>query len=270
MVLEGLESGAQGGLPARVGREQAKAAARWLRNSLGEPPEMAVVLGSGLSFAHEEPPVTTVSYQAIPHWRVGSVEGHPQMLGLAMFEGRLLAILQGRIHEYEGFDVSEVQLPIRSLGEWGVRKIVLTSASGAVSSDISVGTVVAADTVLDLHHLKSTGGPGKIPATDPDLAEALLDCLDTGGGLAEGAHASVPGPQYETPAELEVLSRAGVVTVSMSPASELRAAREAELEVAVLLVVTNAGTATHAQVLEASEAATEVLTRPLAALACLW
>jgi purine-nucleoside phosphorylase len=231
---------------------------------------MAVVLGSGLSFSYEEPPAATVSYKAIPHWPVGSVEGHPQILGLGMFEGRLLAILHGRVHEYEGFDVSQVQLPISTLGAWGVRKVALTSASGAVSSDVDVGRVVVADTVLDFHHLGSAGEPEELPATSSDLAASLLGSGDTSGGLAEGVHASVPGPQYETRAELEVLARAGVATVSMSPASELRAARAAELEVAVLLVVTNAGTATHAQVLEASEAAMEVLTRPLTTLASLW
>jgi phosphopentomutase len=263
-------AGALAGSPATVGPEEAKAAARWLCESVGPAPGMAVVLGSGLSFGYDEPAETEVSYRAIPHWRVVSVPGHPQTLVLIGFEGIRAAVLCGRVHEYEGFDLSEVQLPIRTLAAWGVRRVVLTSASGAVVDDLEPAAIVVTPTVVDLQHRTSDGEPETLPATRTSVMRTLRDIGDGSHGLREGKHASVPGPQYETPAELEVLRKAGVVTVSMSPASELRAALELSLEVVVLVVVTNAGASTHAEILARAGGSKESLTRSLATLARHW
>lgn len=211
-----------------------------------------------------------VTYGEIPHWVVGSVEGHPHQLKLAVFEGTTVAVLQGRVHEYEGFDVSEVQLTVRSLRNWGVQGIVLTSASGAVAEEVTVGSVVAAHTVLDFAHRGADGEPEVLPGTAMSLVSALREAGDAGTGVEEGVHASVLGPHYETPAELEVLRAAGVATVSMSPACELRAAQESGMEVAVVVVVTNVDGTSHSEVLEASRRAREALVRPLESLARIW
>ena len=141
-AVQNAQAGTVAGLPGRVGPQEAAAAGRWLAGNLGPAPEVAVVLGSGLSVAGLGEPETEVAYRAIPGWRVGEVAGHPYVLTLATMSGRRLAVLKGRIHEYEGFDLSEVQLPIRSLAAWGVGKVVLTSAGGAVAPGATAGDIV--------------------------------------------------------------------------------------------------------------------------------
>ena len=160
-----------------------------------------------------------------------------------------VALLRGRIHEYEGYDMSEVQLIVRTLAAWGVGKAVLVSAAGAVAPALSPGTVVVAESVLDCQFPDLEGTPVTLPATSGALLAGPARELVESGRAAIGVHASLPGPQYETPAELAALLAVGVATVSMSPAAELRAAREAGLETAVLAVVVNAGDTTHEEVL---------------------
>ena len=251
----------------RVGAEEASIAARWLKENLGLAPDLAVVLGSGLSPETRGRPAREGAYSAIPQWVCGSVQGHPQSLLLSEIDGRRAVFLKGRPHEYEGYDLSEVKLPVRTLATWGVRKLILTTASGGVARDLIPGSIVMVTEVLDLQYSAADGGPARLCATEIGLAEAL----ERGGaGLRKGAHASLPGPQYETPAELDVLLALAASTVSMSPAAELRAARDECLDVAVIAVVVNSGDTTHADVLEGSARASDSLRQTLAAVAAAW
>ena len=123
-------------LPCRAGPEEAEAAAAWLSTNVGAPPDMAVILGSGLLPEVARDGLVDVAYSDIPHWVTGAVPGHRYVLSLSAREGRRVALLQGRPHEYEGFDLSEEQLPVRTLAAWGVGGLLLTSASGAVSEGL--------------------------------------------------------------------------------------------------------------------------------------
>ena len=196
--------------------------------------------------------------------------GHPQKLALTAVGSRRMALLCGRIHEYEGFDLAEVQLPVRTLAAWGLRGVIVTSAGGAVRRGLTPGSVVVAEQVLDLQYCGDAGAPELLEATDPALLDAVRHRCGAPTWLRRGVHASVPGPQYETPAELCALRAAGVATVSMTPAAELRAARDVGLKVAVVTVVTNAGDTTHAAVLKASGRAADALTQVVTALADVW
>jgi purine-nucleoside phosphorylase len=251
----------------RAAPEHASAAATWLMDRLGAPPDVAVVLGSGVSLTGLGEVECEVSYGAVPHWRAGDVLGHPYILAIKNVEGRRWAVLQGRIHEYEGFDLEEVQLPVRSIAAWGTHKLILTSAGGAVADDLSAGDLVVVERVLDLQYRDPEGRPVMLTATSEDVVQTTIDgATGLQGRARKGVHASVPGPQYETPAELEMLRRSGVVTVSMTPAGELRAALDEGMSVSVATVVTNAGETTHAEVLEAAESAEEGLSSLLRAI----
>jgi purine-nucleoside phosphorylase len=232
-----------------VGHEQAQDAADWLRARLGTAPAVAVVLGSGLEPEGNSRPGPVVRYQAVPHWRASDVAGHACTLSLVGSAGMQVALLRGRIHEYEGYDLSEVQLIVRSLAAWGVDKVVLVSASGAVSPGLTPGTVVVAESVLDHQFPGPEGGAVRLRGTCPSLLTGPARGLVESGRASIGIHASLPGPQYETDAELIALQAMGATTVSMSPAAELRAAHEEGLETAILAVVVNAGDTTHEQVL---------------------
>ncbi len=264
-------TGSVAGMPGRVGPEEAAAAGRWLLGNLGPAPSVGVVLGSGICLDGLGEVECEVCYRCVPDWRVGSVEGHPYMLAVVARDGQRWAVLQGRIHEYEGYDLSEVQLPVRSLRAWGVRRVVLTSAGGAIDELLSSGAIMVAEKVLDLQYPAADGAPQHLQATSPALRPALVRALSAAGATPwQGLHASVPGPQYETPAESSLLREAGVTTVSMTPAGELRAAHDEALEVAVLTVVTNVGETTHAEVLASAVRSTTILTSVLASAVAEW
>ncbi|MBN1321790.1 MAG: phosphopentomutase [Thermoleophilia bacterium] len=238
-------------IPCRVGKEEAGVAVRWLESTLGPAPGIAVVLGSGLT-----PQVVietaSVPYGKVPHWLKGQVTGHPYELSMVSWAGARTALLKGRVHEYEGYDLSEAQLQVRTMAAWGVRKLVLACASGAVDDSFEAGDIAMVTEVLDFQHCGQGRPPTKLQVCDAALAEAV--------GLPPSVHASVPGPQYETPAELAVLRRLGATTVSMSPAAELSAAHDEGLAVVVLAVVANVGDTSHEEVLSGTARARAALT----------
>lgn len=246
-------------LPCRVGPEQAAQSAAWLASTLGEPPKIAVFLGSGLTIDWSYPVLAEVSYHSVPHWRSSGVIGHPGYLQVMHLERGRVALLKGRVHEYEGYDLGEAQLAFRSLVLWGVTHFVVTSAAGAVDPTLVAGDIVVVDQVLDLKHFDPEAGPALLAATNP----AFLDRL--GPELCSMAkksrvHAAVPGPQYETPAELAVLRYLGAATVSMSLDAEALAVVDYPVEAVFLAVVTNAGKARHDEVLAQAAQARRHLT----------
>ncbi|NLO28212.1 MAG: phosphopentomutase [Actinobacteria bacterium] len=249
-------------LPCRVGKEEAKIAARWLEAALGTAPDVAVVLGSGLAPHIPGERIASMPYGKVPHWLQGRVEGHPCELSIASWVGHPTAILKGRVHEYEGYDLSEVQLHVRTLAAWGVKKVVLTSAAGAVDVRLAAGDVLMATEVLDFHDCGEGRPPARLQAGNAVLAEVVE--------LPRSLHASVPGPQYETPAELAVLNTLGTATVSMSPAAELGAACDEGLAVAVLVVVVNVGDTSHEEVLSGAARARTGLNSALESVLRAW
>jgi phosphopentomutase len=257
-------------LPGRAGPAEVDEAADWLARGVGPAPDLGVILGSGLLPSLSRRAVTRVPYSAVPHWRTGAVAGHKYELALCTLGACRIALLEGRVHQYEGFDLSEEQLPVRTLATWGVRRLLLTSASGAVASELKPGRLVVVTQVLDFQHARGDGRPATLLATAPSLAGRLDAALHSTSGVRAGSgagvHASLPGPQYETPAELGLLRALGVDTVSMSPAAELRAAHDCGLEVSVVAVVTNAGDTTHEEVLTATARATSALDALVCAL----
>jgi len=248
--------------PCRVGKEEAEAAARWLQAELGPPPDAAVVLGSGLAPHLPGRETALVPYGEVPHWLQGQVTGHPHELSVASWAGCRTALLKGRVHEYEGYDLSEAQLQVRTMAAWGVRKLVLACASGAVDVRLAAGDVVLATEILDFQHCGEGQPPARLHVCGAALAEAA--------GLPRSLHASVPGPQYETPAELAVLAGLGATTVSMSPAAELRAARDEKLAVVVLAVVANVGDTCHEEVLSGTARARSALTDAVEGVLQAW
>ena len=114
-----------------------------------------------------------IPYGAVPHWVAGTVAGHPGTLGMVDKNGLRLVALRGRLHGYEGYDVSEQQLQVRSLACWGVKKLILTNACGAVGDEVDAGDVVLITEILDCQTAAIGSPPLKARATDTDLVRAL-------------------------------------------------------------------------------------------------
>jgi purine-nucleoside phosphorylase len=238
----------------------ADAAAAEIRHRTGTDRfDVAVVLGSGWAPAAAElgEPSAVVAMADLPGFTPPTAAGHGgQVQVLAVGDKRVLVLL-GRIHAYEGHQLRHVVHPVRTACAAGVTTVVLTNASGGLREDFSVG-----EPVLISDHLNLTARSPLIGAQFVDLVDAyaprlrdLARAVDP--TLTEGVYAGLPGPHYETPAEIRMLRTLGADLVGMSTVHETIAARAAGAEVLGLSLVTNLAAGmtgqplSHAEVLEA-------------------
>ena len=207
--------------------------AEFLRGRLnGFEPEILLILGSGLGFLgdHVDRPIY-VPYGEIPHFKTSSAPGHAGRFVFGMLRGRRVAVMQGRMHCYEGYSMEEAGYAVRVLRLLGADKLILTNAAGAVNEDFAPG-----DLMLITDHIKLFGfGPLQGPNLDefgvrfPDATALYSPRLQAlardkakalGLTLQEGVYMFFPGPQYETPAEIRAARALGADAVGMSTAPE--------------------------------------------------
>lgn len=238
------------------------AARRFLRARLPRGPVAAIILGSGLGAIDLGRPSVSVPYSRIPFFPRAGAAGHTGRLDLC---GRV-AILRGRVHFYEGYGLDEVVRAVRVMALLGARTLVVTNAAGAVNRAFRPG-----DLMLIVDHLNLMGGnplrggprfTDLAAAYDPELrARVRRAARKEGLRFREGVYAAVPGPCYETPAEIRMLRKLGADAVGMSTVPEVIAAVHAGMRVAGISLVTNLGAGladgpiAHKEVLEASRRA---------------
>ena len=175
----------------------------------------------------------------LPGFLPPSADGHRgQVLSVAVGDRRVL-VLVGRIHAYEGFDLGQVVHPVRTACAAGAKVVVLTNAAGGLRPEYRVG-----QPVLISDHLNLTARSPLIGAQFVDLVDAYSPRLralarSVEESLAEGVYAALPGPHYETPAEIRMLRTLGADLVGMSTVHETIAARAAGAEVLGVSLVTN-------------------------------
>ncbi|OMC01703.1 purine-nucleoside phosphorylase [Mycobacterium sp. NS-7484] len=221
--------------------------------------DVAVVLGSGWAPAVAElgDPVATVPMADIPGLVPPSAVGHRGQIHSTRIGAHRVLVLAGRIHAYEGHDLDHVVHPIRTAAATGVSTVVLTNAAGGLRSEYEVG-----QPVLISDHLNLTARSPLVGAQFVDLVDAYSPRLralarEIEPALTEGVYAGLPGPHYETPAEIRMLRTLGADLVGMSTVLETIAARAAGLEVLGVSMVTNLAAGmtgaplSHAEVLEA-------------------
>ncbi len=230
--------------------------------------DIAIVLGSGWSNAVKafDAPVAELPMSRVPGFAQPGAAGHGgSIASVAVGELRVL-ILTGRAHAYEGHDLAQVVHPVRTAAATGCRRLILTNAAGAVNRSYRVNGPVLIRDQINLTGRSPLVGPQFVDMVDaysPTLratAQRAHDALDGGLGvvdsLPEGVYAGLPGPQYETPAEIEMLARLGADLVGMSTVHETIAARAAGMEVLGISLVTNLaagindGPLSHDEVLE--------------------
>jgi purine-nucleoside phosphorylase len=210
--------------------------------------EVLVVLGSGLSQTGELLAGGEDAHRldTLPFWPAHTAGGHRALCWSVLLGGRRVLVLGGRSHLYEGLDPAEVVHPIRAGLATGAHTVVLTTAVGGIRPDLTVGSVLVVEDHLNLTSRSPLVGPAHIDMVDaysPHL-RALAQATPPPAGeiLAPqpGVYAHVPGPQFETPAEITALRTLGADVVGMSMALETIAARHAGAEVLGLALVTNA------------------------------
>jgi purine-nucleoside phosphorylase len=203
--------------------------------------DVVVVLGSGWAPAADAlgTPTAVVPMSELPGFTPPTAEGHRgQVISLSVGANRVLVLL-GRIHAYEGHDLAHVVHPVRTACATGARTVVLTNAAGGLRSDFAVG-----QPVLISDHLNLTARSPLVGAQFVDLVDAYAPHLrelarEIDPSLTEGVYAGLPGPHYETPAEIRMLRTLGADLVGMSTVHETIAARAAGAQVLALSLVTN-------------------------------
>lgn len=235
-------------------------AARAIRERTGvDAHDVAVVLGSGWAPAVDEfgTPAATVAMAELPGFTPPTAAGHGgRVLSVRIGTNRVL-VLVGRIHAYEGHDLQHVVHPVRTACAAGARTVVLTNAAGGLRGEYRVG-----EPVLISDHLNLTARSPLVGAQFVDLVDAYAPRLraiarEIDPTLADGVYAGLPGPHYETPAEIRMLRTLGADLVGMSTVHETIAARAAGAEVLGVSLVTNLAAGmtgqplSHAEVLEA-------------------
>ncbi len=204
--------------------------------------DVAVVLGSGWDSAARAlgDPDAEIPMDALPGFLAPSAAGHRgQVLSVSAGDHRVLVFL-GRIHAYEGHPLEGVVHPVRTACAAGAQVVVLTNSAGGLRPEYRVGQPVLISDHLNLTARSPLVGPHFVDLVDaysPRL-RALARTVDP--TLAEGVYAAVPGPHYETPAEVRMLRTLGADLVGMSTVHETIAARAAGAEVLGVSLVTNA------------------------------
>jgi purine-nucleoside phosphorylase len=227
-----------------------------------QPPQVAVILGSGLGGIGERvTPRHDVDYSGIPAWPPTSVAGHRGRLVFGDWAGHAVLVFAGRLHFYEGHTWDQVLAAVRLAADLGVRQLFFTNAAGGIREDLKPGTLMAICDQLDWTRpgLHCTEFQRPTPYS-PHLRKLLAGVARQQNiHLAEGSYAAVLGPNYETPAEIRALRSLGVDAVGMSTAREIQAGVGLGLECAAVSCITNraaglsATRLTHEEVLANSQ-----------------
>jgi purine-nucleoside phosphorylase len=243
-------------------------AADYIRTKTPLQPRLALVLGSGLGdFADELTDRVTLPYSTIPHFPVSSAVGHAGNLIIGKVGDVPVAAMQGRVHFYEGHSMTLVTFPMRVFCRLGVKGVLLTNAAGGIGSQLKPGCLVVLSDHINLQGTNALIGTNeeRFGPRFPDMTEAyskdwrvlaLEEGRRQGIDIHEGVYAAVPGPSYETPAEIRFLRIIGADVVGMSTVAEVVVARHCAMKVLAMSVVTNMAAGilnqpiNHAEVLE--------------------
>jgi purine-nucleoside phosphorylase len=214
--------------------------------------EVAVVLGSGLAAAAQGLSESqAIPYASLPGFPETTVAGHPGRLMTGLWGGRRSLVLCGRVHGYEGYPPSEVGFGVRVAAALGARTLIVTNVAGAVDPTFKVGEIVLLADQINLTGVSPLTGPNdeRLGPRFVDMSDVFTPALrrlaadvarELGHApLREAVYAGLPGPSYETPAEVRMLRIVGAGLVGMSTIHEVITARHAGLRLLGLSLVAN-------------------------------
>lgn len=233
---------------------RAREAAAAIRRRADRPPEVAIILGSGLgALAESAHADAVIPYAEIPHFPRTGVEGHSGRFVIGTLEDRAVAVMQGRAHFYEGYTMADVVFPVRVLQALGARTLIVTNAAGGLNRDFRAG-----DLMVIADHINFMGTNPLVGPNEEDLGPRFPDmsapydlsmialaeeaAASLGIPLRKGVYIGVSGPSYETPAELRMMARWGADAVGMSTVHEVISARHAGMRVLGISAITDMAT----------------------------
>ncbi len=258
-----------------------------LAEIFGSAPPTAVILGSGLGDVVDGLPLLReIGWDEVPFFPLLSVAGHAGRLAEVDVSGERTLFSRGRVHCYEGLPLHRVVFPVRALALWGVRNFVLACAAGAINVDYAPGDLMIVRDHINLMGANPLTGPDlpELGPRFPDMTEVYsrrlneraLGCASQGGlTLRQGVYLAVPGPSYETPAEVRMMRMLGADAVGMSIVPEAVALRQMDRELIAIACLTNMAAGTfsdrldHEDVLRVARRLQGRLQELLARLCCV-
>jgi len=237
-----------------------EAAASIGKHIIAGPPQIGLILGSGLGgYADKLASSRAIEYAKIPHFPQSHVAGHAGRLVIGTRNGARCIAMQGRVHMYEGHDAATVAFPARVMIALGAKILIITNAAGGLEPSWPPGTLMLIRDHIDMlrdHALRGanddrlgTRFPDMTRAYAPELREhARAAAAHAKIALAEGVYVAMPGPTYETPAEVKMLQLLGAQATGMSTVPEVVVAAHMGARVIGISCITNhaAGITGHA------------------------
>lgn len=226
-------------------------ATQFIEQKINLPPEIGLVLGSGLGvLAEEVAEKVTIPYERIPHFPVSTVEGHAGQLVVGTLENKPVVLMQGRFHFYEGYSMKQITFPIRVMKQLGIHSIILTNAAGGIREDFKPGDLMIIRDHIHLMGENPLTGPNEeaFGVRFPDMTETYhrtyiehaKGCAkQIGLSVKEGVYVANRGPMYETPAEIRMLRTLGGDAVGMSTVPEAIVAQHAGLKILGISCISN-------------------------------
>ena len=237
--------------------EKAAAAADFIRAKFPAEVRTAIVLGSGLGgFAERVENAVRVPFDEIPGFVKSTVEGHAGQLVFGEIDGKAVVVQQGRFHYYEGWDMEQVTLPVRTYGVLGIPNLILTNAAGSLNTEMQPGSLMLIEDHLNCFFTNPLLGPNdsRFGPRFPDMTEVydrefreiaqeeaalMTQERSVPGFLRGGVYCGLSGPTYETPAEIKMYRSWGADAVGMSTVPEAIAARHQGMRTLGISCITN-------------------------------
>lgn len=238
-------------MPAIQLYDKVQEAIAFLRQHTATPPKFGLILGTGLSGLTDEiTDATTVLYRDIPHFPVSTVQSHRGKMIFGNLGGVPVVAMAGRFHYYEGYDMEQVTFPVRVLQGLGIKRLVISNASGSVNPEIEAGDIVFVRDHINFMPANPLRGqnddrfgprfPDMLKTYDRELnAKGVELALARGISAHEGVYLGLAGPNLETPAEYNFFHLVGADLVGMSTVPEVLVSKHMNLPVLVVSVVSN-------------------------------
>ena len=249
-------------------------AADAVRERTSQHPRVGLILGSGLNdLANAVENADVIPFGDLPNWPRSTVHGHAGRLVIGELEGQSVMVMQGRVHFYEGYSMSQITLPVRVMKRLGLEMLFVTNAAGGVNPEFVPG-----DVMLITDNLNMVGMSGANPLMGPNIDElgprfpdmsrsydtelmtlARKAAQESNITLREGVYCGLSGPSFESPADLRFLRMIGTDSVGMSTVPEVIVARHGGLRVLGFSAITNKANldgstvTTHEEVFEAGK-----------------
>lgn len=242
-----------------------RSAADFIRGKIGEAPQIAIILGSGLgTLVNYLEDTVEINYSEIPGFPQTTVVGHAGKLVYGKLAGKRVLAMKGRFHYYEGYDISKVVFHIRVFKLLGIENLLVTNAAGGINTGFKQGDIMLINDHISFFAPSPLRGrnidefgtrfPDMINAYDSSLFQtARLSAKEVGIDVVEGVYAYAQGPMFETPAEIRALRIMGADAVGMSTVPEVITARHAGMRVMGLSCITNMAAGITGQALNHDE-----------------